>query len=60
MKGYTNITMIYVLIYLAMLVGWVVNIIKIVNTINHDITGMFVFRCVGIILFPVGSILGFL
>jgi len=38
--------------------GWVMNIIKIVHSVNDPITGMFIARCVGVIVAPVGAVLG--
>lgn len=41
------------------LVGWIKNIVDIVHAIHDPITGMFIFRCVGIIVGPLGAVLGY-
>ena len=38
--------------------GWVMNLITVFHTANDPITGTFILRCVGIIAFPIGAILG--
>ena len=43
----------------AMVIGWVMNIIEIVQTVADPITGMFVLRCVGIVVAPLGAVLGY-
>lgn len=40
-------------------VGWVLNVIKIVQTGFVIIDGMFVARCIGVFVAPLGAILGF-
>lgn len=41
-------------------VGWVLNIVKLVQSDFAVITGMFVVRCIGVFIAPLGSVLGFL
>ena len=41
------------------LVGWVMNIIALVGAINDPLTGMILLRGIGIIVAPLGSVLGF-
>ena len=48
-----------VLVFLIGFIGWCMNIGAIVSTINHPITGMFIFRCIGVVAAPLGAILGF-
>jgi predicted lipid-binding transport protein (Tim44 family) len=40
------------------IVGWIMNIAAIVKIIDLPVTGMFILRCVGIFVAPLGSILG--
>ena len=40
--------------------GWVWNIVKIAESMDATVTGMFVARCIGVFVAPVGSILGFM
>ncbi len=44
--------------FLAIL-GWILNIFDIVEMVNSPVTGMFILRCVGILVAPLGSILGY-
>lgn len=45
-------------IILAGVIGWVLNIVKLIGMGADPITGLFVARVVGIFLAPLGSILG--
>ena len=47
-----------ILIWGAAIVGWVLNVVRVIQTVDLPITGMFILRCVGIIVAPLGSILG--
>ena len=49
------------LIALALLAvgGWIANVVAIVGTVNDPLGGMFILRCVGVFVAPLGSILGF-
>ena len=40
--------------------GWVMNIIKIVELADQVVTGMFILRLIGILLAPLGAILGYI
>lgn len=46
-------------IWIAAIVGWVLNIVAVVHAVALPITGMFLLRCVGIFAAPLGSILGY-
>jgi len=48
----------YIMLICAMIYGYVLNIIAIVNAIDLPISGMFILRCVGVVAAPLGSILG--
>lgn len=41
-------------------VGWIWNIVKIVQHIADPISAMFIARCVGVFAAPLGAVLGFL
>lgn len=58
-KGYTAIVVLYILIVLVGGVGWVMNIIDIVNSDFSKITGMLVLRIIGVFLAPLGAVLGY-
>jgi hypothetical protein len=60
-SGFTLIEMILIPcigLILVLIAGWLSNIIQICNMINDPITGMFVFKCVSVIVAPVGAVLG--
>ena len=44
----------------ALGIGWIMNIVSIIHVISEPITPMIILRLVGIIVFPLGGILGYL
>lgn len=50
----------YILLIGVGLWGWVWNIVKIVGSDFTNLTGMLVMRCAGVIVPPLGAVLGFL
>jgi hypothetical protein len=46
-------------VFIAAVVGWVMNIIDIVNSDFHNVTGMLVLRIIGVFLAPLGAVLGY-
>lgn len=56
----TLIGLLIVLLWIAFVVGYVLNIVNIINNLSTDdeVTNMFIFQCIGIIIAPLGSILG--
>ena len=63
MSRASEVGAIALLVYLAVLfglvVGWVMNIIGIIHTLSDPITGMFIARLVGTVVFPLGGVLGY-
>lgn len=51
-----------VLLWITFVAGYVLNIVNIINNLSTDdeVTNMFIFQCIGIIIAPLGSILGWL
>lgn len=49
----------FMLIWAAAIIGWCMNIWKIAMALNEPITGLFVFRCIGVVAAPIGAILGY-
>jgi len=43
---------------LAAVAGWLMNIAAIVAALAAPVDGLFIFRCVGIFIAPLGAILG--
>jgi len=58
-KGVTLFELLWVALIGFGVVGWVLNIIDIVHAISEPITGMFILRCIGIIVGPLGAVLGY-
>lgn len=50
----------YISVVVALLYGWVANIIVIWHTIDNPVTAKFILRCIGVFVPIVGSILGYL
>ena len=48
----------FILCAIALLVGWIANIVQIVHIISDPITALFIFKCVGVLFAPLGGILG--
>jgi hypothetical protein len=60
-RGYTTaIVLVYVTVLLVGGIGWVWNIVKLVQTDFASLTGMIVARCFGIVIPPLGAVLGYL
>jgi hypothetical protein len=57
-------TIIAGLVYLGiggtLAVGWVFNVMSIWHSIDNPLTAKFILRCIGVFVFPVGGILGYL
>jgi hypothetical protein len=51
--------LIMVILILAAIGGWIANVVAIVVTVNDPVSGMFILRCVGVFVAPLGSVLGF-
>lgn len=47
-------------VWIAAIVGWVMNIVTLYHMSFANITGELVLRCVGIFVAPIGSVMGFL
>jgi hypothetical protein len=48
------------LILSAVLIGWIMNIVAVAHTVDIPITGMFFVRIAGILIVPLGGVLGYL
>lgn len=58
--GYGAVGLLYVILVIACVVGWVMNIIKLVGSDFTTLDGMEVLRIVGIFIGPLGGVLGYL
>lgn len=63
-NGYVLSELLFVVVYTAFIfgciIGWVMNIVKLVAIIGGDVTGMMILRAVGIIVAPLGVVLGYM
>jgi hypothetical protein len=50
---------IWVLVWLAAIVGWVANIVKMCHHLSEPLSGMEILRMIGIIAAPLGAVLGY-
>lgn len=46
-------------IWIAGIAGWIMNLVKVIDSLGLEQTNMFMFRCVGIIVAPIGCVLGY-
>jgi len=58
-QGFSAPELIIAVVVLAGITGWVMNIFDIVAAVSDPITAMFILRCVGIFVAPLGAILGY-
>ena len=59
-RGFTIIEVLIVLFVFVGGAGWIWNIAKIVQSGFDVITGMFIARCIGVFVAPLGAVLGYL
>ena len=50
---------VYLLVAIALFVGWVLNVVAIFSLLGGDITAELVIRIVGVFAFPLGGIVGY-
>ena len=58
-QGHAVIALVFILLWVAAVFGWVLNIVEVFNTVNLPVTAMFILRCIGIFVAPLGAILGY-
>jgi len=59
-RGFTIIEVIFALVAVLGFGGWVANIVKLVGMDFAAITGMLIVRAIGIIVAPLGAVVGYL
>ncbi len=59
-RGFTLTELVIAILWLVGTVGWILNIVWIVKDVSHPLTTMFILRCVGIFVAPLGAVLGFM
>lgn len=50
----------YIVLVATLIAGWIMNIMTIWNTYDLPLTGKFVLRVIGVFVFPIGGVLGYL
>jgi len=58
--GSTLVELITVIIILAGVVGWILNIVKLAESTFDPLTAIVVLRCLGVIVAPLGAVFGFI
>lgn len=62
-RTWSNLSFLAILTYMAILlglaIGWIMNIVKIVGSMGDAITGFFIARLAGTVVFPLGGVLGY-
>lgn len=59
-RGFTLIEMMVVAILVFGGVGWIANVVKLVGMNFDHITGLLIVRAIGIVLVPLGAVMGFI
>ena len=59
-RGFTIIELLVAVLLLGGGIGWIWNIVKIVQSGFDVFTGMLIARCIGVFVAPLGAVLGFL
>ena len=50
----------YIVLVATLIAGWIMNIMTIWNTYDLPLTGKLVLRVIGVFVFPIGGVLGYL
>jgi hypothetical protein len=50
----------FTIVLIAAIIGWFMNIYKLVGMFGGEITTWFIARCVGIFFAPLGAVIGYL
>lgn len=58
--GFTTLELIMTIVFIVGTWGWVWNIIKIAEAGFDIVTGIFIMRCIGVFIAPLGAVLGFI
>lgn len=58
--GAIGAALIWLVIVVAAVYGWVMNIIQLYHSSFNDITGQLILRVVGIFVAPLGAVMGYL
>lgn len=59
-SGFTAFELFIAVFVLLGVGGWVANVVKLIGSNFDPITGLVIARCIGVVLAPLGSVLGFI
>jgi hypothetical protein len=48
----------FAVMWVASIVGWVANIVQITGMVIEPLTALFILKCIGVFVAPLGSVLG--
>ncbi len=57
--GNTSLEVALVVVVVLGIGGWIGNIVKIFGAMGDTVTGLFIARCVGAFIAPIGAVLGY-
>ncbi len=58
-SGWLSLELAVIVIWLLGIGGWIANVVKIVGSSFDPITGLVVARCIGVVVGPLGAVLGY-
>lgn len=58
-RRFSPLTIAFFGMWLVFILGWCMNILAIICSVGGPLNAMFVARCVGAFIFPLGGILGY-
>ncbi len=58
-RGATVVELIVAVLLVGGMLGWILNVWDIFKAVSNPITGLFILRCVGVFVAPLGAILGY-
>lgn len=58
-SGFTAFELFIVVFVVLGFGGWVANVVKLIGSNFDPITGLVIARCIGVVLAPLGAVLGF-
>lgn len=59
-KSMGGLFFVWLFLVMTIGIGWVMNIITLIETIDVPITGILILRAIGIFVVPLGGVLGYL
>lgn len=50
----------FIVVLITAFIGWVLNIVQVIHVIAEPVTGLFVIKCIGVLMAPLGAVLGWI